>query len=173
MSTKISLLSFLTDSSGSAGVRCFEDDLYWFRILLKECAVDAAADEGGGGMTVAGVLVKEAWSGRRRRRDAGRCGVRHLAMLHLVRARHLVRRPPLATMEVPFISSGAISRAHYALVRKVETATSVPAADQVLLAEIEVIREHLSRALSEVSTLLRVTLGLLTCPRRSKPRSAW
>ena len=80
MSTKISLLSFLTDSSGSAGVRCFEDDLYWFIILLKECAVDAAADEGGGGMTVAGVLVKEAWSGRRRRRDAGRCGVRHLTM---------------------------------------------------------------------------------------------
>ena len=75
-------------------------------------------------------------------------------------------------MEVPFISSGAISRAHNALVRKVETAASVPAADQVLLAEIEVIREHLSRALSEVSALLRVTLGLLTCPRRSKPRSA-
>ena len=49
-------------------------------------------------------------------------------------------------MEIPFISSGALSRAHYALVRKIETASSIPAADQVLLAEIEAIRERLSRS---------------------------
>ncbi|KAJ3554475.1 hypothetical protein NM688_g3093 [Phlebia brevispora] len=49
-------------------------------------------------------------------------------------------------MDVPFISSGALSRAHYALVRKIETATSIPAADQVLLTEIETIRERLARA---------------------------
>ena len=50
MSTKISLLSFLTASSMSAALRCFEDDLLGFRILLNERAVAAAADDGGGGM---------------------------------------------------------------------------------------------------------------------------
>lgn len=46
-------------------------------------------------------------------------------------------------MEVPFVSSGAMSRAHYALVRKVELATSLQAADAVLLAEIEAIHYRL------------------------------
>ena len=56
-------------------------------------------------------------------------------------------------MDVPFISSGAMSRAHYALVRKVELATSLPAADQVLLAEIESVHDRLTgSALSEVSS---------------------
>ena len=57
-------------------------------------------------------------------------------------------------MDVPFISSGALSRAHYAIVRKVETATSIPAADQALLAEIEEIHGSLTgSALSEVRVL--------------------
>ena len=159
-STRISRLSFLTASSMSTAVRCFEDDLEGFRSLLKECAVDAAADEWAAGMTVAAVLVKEASSSRRRRRDAQdrRPAIDQDRILSTVCRRHLSRRPPPATMEVPFISSGAISRAHYALVRKVETATSVPAADQVLLTEIETIRERLGRALSEVSWNTQVSL---------------
>ncbi|TFK44520.1 armadillo-type protein [Crucibulum laeve] len=47
-------------------------------------------------------------------------------------------------MDVPFISSGAMSRAHYAIVRKVESATSIPQADQALHLEIKSIREQLA-----------------------------
>lgn len=60
-------------------------------------------------------------------------------------------------MDVPFISSGAMSRAHYALVRKVETATSIPAADQLLLTEIETIRERFAH-----TTLTEVSLACAT-----------
>lgn len=49
-------------------------------------------------------------------------------------------------MDVPFISSGALSRAHYALVRKTETAPSPQAADQLLFAEVESIRSQLARS---------------------------
>ncbi|KAI0672983.1 ARM repeat-containing protein [Trametes maxima] len=48
-------------------------------------------------------------------------------------------------MDVPFSSSGAMSRAHYALVRKIETATP-QAADQILLAEVQSIRHQLARS---------------------------
>lgn len=48
-------------------------------------------------------------------------------------------------MDVPFSSSGAMSRAHYALVRKVEAATP-QAADQILLAEVQSIRHQLTRS---------------------------
>ena len=44
------------------------------------------------------------------------------------------------------MSSGAMSRAHYALVRKVETAVSAQAADAVLYAEVEVIQHRLQTA---------------------------
>ncbi|KAG1751650.1 armadillo-type protein [Suillus paluster] len=47
-------------------------------------------------------------------------------------------------MDVPFINSGALSRAHYSLVRKVESAQSPQAADQILLSEIDGIRHHLT-----------------------------
>jgi AP-4 complex subunit epsilon-1 len=43
-------------------------------------------------------------------------------------------------MDVPFISSGAMSRAHYALVRKVESANSPQLADRYLLSEIQSLR---------------------------------
>ena len=46
-------------------------------------------------------------------------------------------------MDVPFRSSGAVSRAHYALVRKVETANSVQSADQDIFLEIESIHGQL------------------------------
>lgn len=48
-------------------------------------------------------------------------------------------------MDVPFISSGAMSRAQYALVRKVENAVSPQAADQILLSELDVIRRNLQQ----------------------------
>ena len=48
-------------------------------------------------------------------------------------------------MDVPFISSGAQSRAHYALVRKVESADAPQQADHFLLAEVNAIRERLAR----------------------------
>ena len=48
-------------------------------------------------------------------------------------------------MDVPFISSGAMSRAQYVLVRKIETATTPQAADQLLFAEVDAIRMHLGQ----------------------------
>ncbi|KAG1890377.1 armadillo-type protein [Suillus subluteus] len=45
-------------------------------------------------------------------------------------------------MDVTFINSGALSRAHYSLVRKVESAQSPQAADQIHLSEIDGIRRH-------------------------------
>ncbi|KAI0285247.1 armadillo-type protein [Russula brevipes] len=48
-------------------------------------------------------------------------------------------------MQVPFISSGALSRAHYALVRKVELAQTAQQADDHLLDEVAAIRARLSR----------------------------
>jgi AP-4 complex subunit epsilon-1 len=55
-------------------------------------------------------------------------------------------------MDIPFISSGAQSRAHYALVRNVETAMSPQQADQHLLAEVKSIRNRISQpGLSVVS----------------------
>lgn len=62
----------------------------------------------------------------------------------------------LTTMDVPFVSSGAMSRAHYALVRKVETATSPYAADMVLLAEVEAIQ---GRLLHSTLNLVRGSLA--------------
>jgi hypothetical protein len=48
-------------------------------------------------------------------------------------------------MEVPFISSGALSRAHYALIRKVELAQTSQQADDHLLEEVVALRDRLSR----------------------------
>ncbi|KAG2078780.1 ARM repeat-containing protein [Suillus decipiens] len=45
-------------------------------------------------------------------------------------------------MDVTFTNSGALSRAHYSLVRKVESAQSPQAADQIYLSEIDSIRRH-------------------------------
>lgn len=53
-------------------------------------------------------------------------------------------------MDIPFSSSGALSRAHYALVRKVESAASPFEADQYLLAEVETMRDRLLRSTSTV-----------------------
>ena len=48
-------------------------------------------------------------------------------------------------MEVPFISSGASSRAHYVLVRKVELAQTTQQADDYLFEEVITLRDRLSR----------------------------
>jgi hypothetical protein len=53
--------------------------------------------------------------------------------------------PDSDAMEVPFVSSGALSRAHYTLVRKIESATSIQSANQFLIPEIKFRREHLGR----------------------------
>ncbi|KAI9457813.1 ARM repeat-containing protein [Lactarius psammicola] len=48
-------------------------------------------------------------------------------------------------MEVPYSSSGALSRAHYALVRKVELAQTAQQADDYLYEELGVVSARLSR----------------------------
>ncbi|KAI9508829.1 ARM repeat-containing protein [Russula earlei] len=48
-------------------------------------------------------------------------------------------------MEVPFISSGALSRAHYIIVRKVELAQTAQQADDYFLEEVAALRDRLSR----------------------------
>ena len=48
-------------------------------------------------------------------------------------------------MQVPYTSSGALSRAHYALVRKVELAQTAQQADAYLYDELAVVRARLSR----------------------------
>ena len=58
-------------------------------------------------------------------------------------------------MDVPFHSSGALSRAHYAIVRKVESSSSVQSADQHLFLEIKSIQDQLLYPkLSPVSALI-------------------
>ena len=55
-------------------------------------------------------------------------------------------------MDVPFISSGATSRGHYALVRRVESADTPQLADQHLIAEVQSTRQRLAHpALTLVS----------------------
>lgn len=48
-------------------------------------------------------------------------------------------------MNVPFISSGALSRNHYTLVRKVEDSNSEDSVSRILDAEVKSIREQLAR----------------------------
>lgn len=48
-------------------------------------------------------------------------------------------------MQVPYSSSGALSRAHYALVRKVELAQTAQQADDYLHEELAVVSARLSR----------------------------
>ncbi|KAL4080340.1 armadillo-type protein [Scleroderma yunnanense] len=66
-------------------------------------------------------------------------------------------------MDVPFISSGAMNRVHYSLVRKVEAASSAQAADQILLNEIEVIRTTLAQPHLSVKACKESLILLLYC----------
>ena len=66
-------------------------------------------------------------------------------------------------MDVPFLSSGALSRAHYALVRQVENAASLQAVDDVLLVQVAAIRKQFAgRPLSMVCAPSH-------CPPNSQP----
>lgn len=49
-------------------------------------------------------------------------------------------------MDVPFASSGALSRRHYSIVRMVEIADSQQQADQLLALEIKDIHARLARS---------------------------
>ncbi|KIM91944.1 hypothetical protein PILCRDRAFT_108 [Piloderma croceum F 1598] len=66
-------------------------------------------------------------------------------------------------MDVPFISSGAQSRAHYALVRKVEGATSRQQADQYLLAEVKSIRDRIGQPGLSLKSCKECLVILLYC----------
>ncbi|PIL24211.1 hypothetical protein GSI_13964 [Ganoderma sinense ZZ0214-1] len=71
-------------------------------------------------------------------------------------------------MDVPFSSSGAMSRAHYALVRKIETATP-QAADQILLAEVHSIRAQLARSTLTLKQCKECLVLLLYCSMAVNP----
>lgn len=49
----------------------------------------------------------------------------------------------LLNMDVPFVSSGALNRTHYALVRHIESAPSPEMADSYILKEVDSIRSRL------------------------------
>ncbi|RDB25374.1 AP-4 complex subunit epsilon-1 [Hypsizygus marmoreus] len=66
-------------------------------------------------------------------------------------------------MDVPFHSSGAISRAHYALVRAVESCTSSQSANQYLAAEIKSIRRQLSSPALSLEQCKECLIRLLYC----------
>ena len=55
----------------------------------------------------------------------------------------------------PFTSSGAMSRAHYALVRKVEMATSSHLADGVLQGEVDTIQTRIGYSSLNLVSLQR------------------
>ncbi|KAJ7209609.1 armadillo-type protein [Mycena pura] len=64
-------------------------------------------------------------------------------------------------MDVPFVSSGALNRAHYVLVRNVESAPSPEMADSYILKEVESIRHrfrHPATSLKEVKDCLIILL---------------
>ncbi|KAH9857122.1 ARM repeat-containing protein [Lenzites betulinus] len=71
-------------------------------------------------------------------------------------------------MDVPFSSSGAMSRAHYALVRKIETATP-QAADQILLAEVHSIQYQLTRSTLTLKQCKEYLILLLYCAMTVNP----
>lgn len=66
-------------------------------------------------------------------------------------------------MDVPFLSSGALSRVHYALVRQVENAASLQAVDNILMSQVASIRKQFAgRPLSMVCAPSH-------CPLNSQP----
>ncbi|KAI0647300.1 ARM repeat-containing protein [Trametes meyenii] len=71
-------------------------------------------------------------------------------------------------MDVPFSESGAMSRAHYALVRKMESATP-QVADQILLAEVQSIRHQLTRSALTLRQCKESLTILLYCSMSVNP----
>ncbi|KAK0195897.1 armadillo-type protein, partial [Armillaria mellea] len=66
-------------------------------------------------------------------------------------------------MDVPFISSGASSRRHYALVRNVETAHSVQQADEYIFAEVRSIRSQFNDPGLSLRSCRELLIVLLYC----------
>ncbi|EKM80809.1 hypothetical protein AGABI1DRAFT_37340 [Agaricus bisporus var. burnettii JB137-S8] len=66
-------------------------------------------------------------------------------------------------MNVPFISSGALSRAHYALVRNIEESTSEAAANRSLESEVEAIRLQLAQPGLSLKKIKEALVLLLYC----------
>ncbi|PBK74014.1 ARM repeat-containing protein [Armillaria solidipes] len=66
-------------------------------------------------------------------------------------------------MDVPFISSGASSRRHYALVRNVETAQSVQQADEYIFAEVRSIRSQFNDPGLSLRSYRELLIVLLYC----------
>ncbi|KAJ3842106.1 armadillo-type protein [Lentinula raphanica] len=64
---------------------------------------------------------------------------------------------------VPYSSSGASSRRHYVLVRKVETASSTQAVDDVINAEVEYIVQEFTKANVATSLCKQYLIILLYC----------
>ena len=52
---------------------------------------------------------------------------------------------PFSVMDVTFAASGAINRAHYAIVQKVENANDPGLADDAIIQEIDTIRARFQR----------------------------
>ncbi|KAF7375959.1 Adaptin-N domain-containing protein [Mycena sanguinolenta] len=91
-----------------------------------------------------------------------RCGRHAVRLIVLVDAGHdaVASKSGLycsLNMDVPFVQSGALNRAHYALVRNVESAPSPEMADSYILKEVESIRYRLRHP---TLSLVRVLLGL-------------
>lgn len=72
-------------------------------------------------------------------------------------------------MDVPFHSSGAMSRAHYAIVHKVESASTVQSGDQHLFLEINSIQGQLSHPKLQLSHCKECLVLLLYCSMSVSP----
>ncbi|KAJ6602168.1 armadillo-type protein [Mycena sp. CBHHK59/15] len=66
-------------------------------------------------------------------------------------------------MDVPFVSSGALNRAHYTLVRNVESAPSPEIADSYILKEVESIRSQLRHPTISLKETKGCLIVLLYC----------
>ncbi|KAF8348155.1 armadillo-type protein [Amanita rubescens] len=66
-------------------------------------------------------------------------------------------------MEVPFSSSGALSRRHYGLVRVVELSSSTQEANNILHAEIQAVRVDMARADLTFAQCMEYLIILLYC----------
>ncbi|PPQ74498.1 hypothetical protein CVT26_007958 [Gymnopilus dilepis] len=72
-------------------------------------------------------------------------------------------------MDVPYHSSGAMSRAHYAIVRKVESASSRHAADQDIYLEIQSVQTRLSHFNLRMKECKECLVILLYCALSASP----
>lgn len=130
-------------SSISPDERDFEATLVWFNILLNEWAVAADMEERGQRLIVA--VSGRPVNGPYFITYHHRCPLAPAPSSDRVDTEPL----PLA-MDIPFVSSGALSRAHYAIVRKVECATSPQEANTHLSAEIKLIARQFQTPVSIV-----------------------